>query len=125
MRNLYEAVGVPLDKIKKYFIPHQRSMLLSIDYWFTQYYNQPKLSYDLGELHRLLEGLKYTTDAFISNYFNNINMVVIGDGNRATGKKVFISGDNMNVNGNNAYIYNSNAVDNTVRGNNIIRTQNY
>lgn len=51
-------------------------------------------------------------------------MVVIGDENRVFGKKIYISASNMNVQGSNNYIYNSNS-NNVVRGNNIIRTAKY
>ncbi len=45
--------------------------------------------------------------------------------NKVTGKKLFISTDNMVVNANNAYIYNGDSSHNKVTGNNIMRTKRY
>lgn len=63
-------------------------------------------------------------------------MIIIGENNRGVGKKIYISGDNINVEGNNNLVYNTKSnifantnntktVKNTVRGNNILRTLKY
>lgn len=55
----------------------------------------------------------------------DVKTVIVGSRNKVTGKKVFISTDNMVVKANNSFIYNGNANDNTVNGQNIMRTQFY
>jgi len=55
----------------------------------------------------------------------DVKTVILGSRNKVTGNKVFISTDNMVVKANNSFIYNGNANDNTVSGQNIMRTQFY
>ena len=55
----------------------------------------------------------------------DVKTVILGSRNKVTGSKVFISTDNMVVKANNTFIYNGNANNNTVSGQNIMRTQFY
>ena len=54
----------------------------------------------------------------------DVKIVVYGSNNKATGKKLFISTDNMVVNADNTFIYNGGG-SNRVTGKNIIRTNRY
>ena len=55
----------------------------------------------------------------------DVNKIIVGSRNSATGKKIFISTDNMNVVGENAYVFNGNIANNNVVGKNIMRTKRY
>lgn len=119
-------MGVPEIEITSHYIPLYKSTVDSIDWWFTLVvYHDVHKPILLRDLRSRVEGLKTLTDRFVTGYLRDINMIVLGDGNRAIGKKIFLNGNNMNVQGNNAYVYNSNYNNNTVRGNNIIRTAKY
>lgn len=65
------------------------------------------------------------TDSLVDTYLRGVNMIIYGSNNRATGQKLFISTDNMNVNADNTFIYNGNRANNRVTGRNIMRTKRY
>ena len=52
-------------------------------------------------------------------------MIISGVDNKVTGKKLFISTDNMIVNADNTFIYNGGSSNSKVTGKNIMRTKRY